>query len=1361
MDIVGTNGNDTLFGTASADNISGNGGNDNLSGADGNDTVVGGSGNDTVRGNNGTDWIEGGTGNDDLGGGSGQDSFALRAMGTANADLLFDFATGWDNVQLDAATFTDIGAAGRFTTNDARFRTGTAAQDADDRIIFNSTTGQLFYDADGNGAGAQQLIATLPSGRTVTASDFWVFGTPPSGGDVIRGTNGNDSLTGTAGNDSMEGLAGNDTLNGGAGADTMDGGLHDDVFIVDNVGDVVIEVEGGGSNDEIQTSVTYTLPAFVNNLTLTGTANLNGFGNELANIITGNAGNNFLDGGQGSDLIIGGAGNDRLDTGVSLDDRDTLDGGLGDDVYLIRRSSVDPQLIDAGGTEWVITETESWTLAPGFENLQLDFVRSSDGGTRGIGNELDNIIIAPVQSFTFNNIDGGAGDDTLTGGSGVDSFNFDLSAADFGNDVVDGGAGPDSVNFSNAVGSMSIDLRAGTVISAAGTVALSNIENASGGAFDDLIIGTDTGEPERFYRLWGGGGDDTIVGASDVDLLNGGDGDDRLDGKEGVDELSGGAGADQYLFTAAPGLANADWVVVFESGIDKIVLDGGAYSAIGASGNFAAGDPRFRLGTSAQDADDRVIYDASTGELWYDADGNGAGVAQLVARLDPVRPVTASDIAVENGGTGGGGAINGTAGNDTLVGTPGNDTINGLGGNDSISGLGGDDSISGGDGNDTIDPGEGNDTVSGGAGIDTLVTTNGALPADIENLTLRGSLVFEPSASGNDLNNIIRNEYTSAPTLFVNGQGGNDTIVGGSTDMWVTFSGPGGAWGNDVVQGGSGTDTLDLFDKTAMTIDMGAGTLTGGGTGSITFSGVDEILAGAFDDVLNADDSGVRFAGDLGNDTLRGGSGDDFLHGDEGLRDHLPAAEGGNDWIFAGGGNDTIVGWRGADTLDGGGGDDEFLLGAGEGEYGNDTILGGDGIDTVRVTGGDLVVSLAAGTLTGGHAGGSASLSSIENFEAGGGNDRITGSVVANRLQGGEGNDTIDGGAGNDTLLGGNDFNGSAGDDTFLFTVAPGTTNADVVLAFGSTEDNIVLDGNAHANSGASGNFVAGDVRFRAGTSAQDADDRVIFDAATGRLWYDADGSGAGAQQLIATVQGSVTATDIAIVNGSGGTGGGGTITGTPGNDSLTGTNGNDTIDGGAGNDTMNGLLGNDTYYVNPGDVIQDSGGIDLIFALSSFALPSPIENITYLGSANTSSVGNSLNNAMTGNSGRNYMEGRGGNDTLAGGTGIDTLNGGVGNDLFVFGEMGAANADAINGFIGAEDNLAFDDAVFAGLGSAGSFRSGAGLSTGQDADDRLIYNSSTGQLYYDADGSGAGGSQLVATLGGAPGLTASDITVI
>ena len=151
--INGTAGNDSLTGTTGADTINGLGGNDSLLGGDGNDSALGGAGNDMVRGNNGTDWVEGGAGNDNVGGGSGQDSFVFREAGTANADVFNDFATGWDNIQLDAAFFTALGSAGQFTSGDARFWSSTTgtAHDADDRIIYNSTTRQLWYDADGNG----------------------------------------------------------------------------------------------------------------------------------------------------------------------------------------------------------------------------------------------------------------------------------------------------------------------------------------------------------------------------------------------------------------------------------------------------------------------------------------------------------------------------------------------------------------------------------------------------------------------------------------------------------------------------------------------------------------------------------------------------------------------------------------------------------------------------------------------------------------------------------------------------------------------------------------------------------------------------------------------------------------------------------------------------------------------------------------------------------------------------------------------------------------------------------------------------------------------------------------------------------
>src|SRR5437016_4453135 len=138
----GTEGNDNISGTTDADTINGAGGNDFLAGNSGDDSIVGGTGNDTIYGDGGNDWIEGGAGNDLLSGGGGQDSYSFREFGAANADTVANFDTGWDNVQLDAGSFTQIGALGRFSGGDVRFYSApgaNAAHDADDRIVFNSS----------------------------------------------------------------------------------------------------------------------------------------------------------------------------------------------------------------------------------------------------------------------------------------------------------------------------------------------------------------------------------------------------------------------------------------------------------------------------------------------------------------------------------------------------------------------------------------------------------------------------------------------------------------------------------------------------------------------------------------------------------------------------------------------------------------------------------------------------------------------------------------------------------------------------------------------------------------------------------------------------------------------------------------------------------------------------------------------------------------------------------------------------------------------------------------------------------------------------------------------------------------------
>src|SRR6476646_8448274 len=127
-------------------------------------TLNGTEGNDSLSGTDSADSISGFAGNDFLSGGSGQDNIVFREFGATNADTIGSYDAGWDRIRLDVAAFANIGAGGRFASGDGRFFAAagaTSGHDADDRIIYNTSTGQLFYDADGNGPGAAQLIGTF------------------------------------------------------------------------------------------------------------------------------------------------------------------------------------------------------------------------------------------------------------------------------------------------------------------------------------------------------------------------------------------------------------------------------------------------------------------------------------------------------------------------------------------------------------------------------------------------------------------------------------------------------------------------------------------------------------------------------------------------------------------------------------------------------------------------------------------------------------------------------------------------------------------------------------------------------------------------------------------------------------------------------------------------------------------------------------------------------------------------------------------------------------------------------------------------------------------------------------------------
>jgi Ca2+-binding RTX toxin-like protein len=152
-----------------------------------------------------------------------------------------------------------------------------------------------------------------------------------AGNDTLIGGGGNDTLDGGNDSDSLVGAGGNDSLVGGGGNDNMTGGAGDDVYIVDTLGDVVIELAGGGTLDTVQTSISLTLAAEVENLILTGSGLINGTGNSGNNLITGNIANNILVGGAGSDTMLGGNGNDTIDGGAG---KDLFTGGGGLDRFI-------------------------------------------------------------------------------------------------------------------------------------------------------------------------------------------------------------------------------------------------------------------------------------------------------------------------------------------------------------------------------------------------------------------------------------------------------------------------------------------------------------------------------------------------------------------------------------------------------------------------------------------------------------------------------------------------------------------------------------------------------------------------------------------------------------------------------------------------------------------------------------------------------------------------------------------------------------------------------------------------------------------------------------------------------------------
>ncbi|MBS0182663.1 MAG: putative Ig domain-containing protein [Nitrospira sp.] len=436
-------------------------------------------------------------------------------------------------------------------------------------------------------AAVLQLAVTATDQGQLSTTDFFtlsISGPLPQTlvgtleNDVLISGRGDDTLRGLAGNDMLNGAAGDDLLDGGSGTDMMRGGTGNDSYVVDVVGDVVIELVDEGT-DTVQTSLlSYTLDVNIENLTLTGTGPSTGIGNALTNQLAGNSGANLLDGKAGADTMAGGMGNDLyvvdqvgdvvteatnegFDTvfssvtyglGVNVENlvltgsaaingsgndldnmltgnsaANVLTGLAGNDAYVIGGGDTVVEAVD-NGTDTVIS-SHTYTLAANVEHLTL----VGFNPISGTGNGLDNVLNG-LLNLASNTLAGGAGNDTYVMGSG-DKV---VEAAGEGIDTV-------QTSLSHTLGA--------------------NVEHLTlSGA--NAVNGT------------GNGLNNTLTGNGADNVLNGGNGNDILSGELGNDVLIGGTGNDTFLFSRGEGQdvvrdnsGSADQIL-YDAGIDPLDL---------------------------------------------------------------------------------------------------------------------------------------------------------------------------------------------------------------------------------------------------------------------------------------------------------------------------------------------------------------------------------------------------------------------------------------------------------------------------------------------------------------------------------------------------------------------------------------------------------------------------------------------------------------------------------------------------------------------------------------------------------------------------------------------------------------------
>jgi len=964
---------------------------------------------------------------------------------------------------------------------------------------------------------------------------------------VFNGTAGADNLVGGAENDVLNGLGGPDTLDGGAGADTMFGGNGADTYFVDNVGDSVNEDASSGV-DTVNSSVNYTLGDNVENLNGLGTVGLTLFGNAtaVANTINGTNAGDVLDGG---------------DDNVT----DLLNGGLGNDTYIIRTTGTVTnedtitEAVNAGSDTVLVVANANragYTLAGG---VSVENLIASDATSTLALNLTGNAFTQSIAGNAGANVlTSGGGADTLTGFAGNDTYN--VSSSDVvvvetdlgGNDVVNitavvnTGDDAQSYTFTGAVETINVATTGG----GAGTVGI----NVTGGVTSQIINGN---AANNFLN--GGGGSDTLNGLAGDDTFFVDSLDDVISDTGGADRvLSAGsyqlniAGIEQFAAagltlptTANPGVPQGDGTLdiaqvnltVNQAGATTFytgdtattqTIFGNAGNNIlnGRQGAGTGGTQDTLIGLSGDDIyrvyaqADVVVEDTNGGNdtIYTSADyslatndtnaataviGANTGASYFAGAMQIENLIVASATSTTNL------SLTGNTFGQIIVGNYGNNTITGGGAGtgqiDQLSGLLGNDTYNVGARQTTINENvnEGVDTVN--VNLDASGETFFALinQSEVEFLNATGASRIDLQGSsfaqvitGNNAANTITGGG-GADTLI--GQGGSDNYLVTGQDQFVVEAN-GGADIDTVFTTVSYnlTDTVS-YVANASQVDIPSVPGTPGQAATFTTGTVGiEVLSAA----VQAGTDNINLTGNGQAQSIIGNYGNNALNGDDDTR--------------ANGSTNGATGTALGDTLTGLFGDDTYRV------YSQNDIIreqAGQGTDTAN-----FGTAIGAGLNT--DAANTYQLragNSIEVFNA---VARASGNTVGYQLIGNEqsqtsirgsaNNDAIWGGAGNDTLT------GNGGNDTFGFNEA-GAADADVITDFNRGDLIGLASGTGTGFQGLTTNGNGQTAAFDAnefvnGTTATEAHAQVLYNQATGQLFYDADGTGSSASVLFATV---------------------------------------------------------------------------------------------------------------------------------------------------------------------------------------------------------------------------------------------------